>query len=208
MAEGLSLIWDLDGTLLDTYAAITAAAGQVAEGHGRPMGREEILAGVKTTSVLDLLNDLAGQTGEDGAELWAEYRALERTFPKAPLMAGAAETLAALREMGCRHFVFTHKGLPARGVLRELGLAPFFEEVVSVADGFPRKPAPEGISYLVEKYGLDRRRTYYVGDRDLDAQCARNAGVGSILLAGPYLKEKADFRVERLEDIPALTEKL
>ena len=204
MAEALSFIWDLDGTLLDTYAAITAAAERVATRHGAHMSRGEVLAQIKTTSVGEMLSALARERGEEPETLWGEYRALEKDFPTPPLMAGAAETLVALRDMGCRHFVFTHKGLTAQKVLEEAGLAPFFEEVVSVADGFPRKPAPDGLNYLVDKYGLDRRRTYYVGDRDVDARCAENAGVGSILLAGPYLREEADFLVEGLADIPGL----
>ncbi len=203
MAEALTFIWDLDGTLLDTYAVIAAAAEQVTARYGRNMSWAEILAWTKTTSVRNLLSHLARETGEDPEALWEEYRALEREFPKAPLMEGARETLTALREMGCRHFVFTHKG-QARAVLEELGLTPFFEEVVSVVDGFPRKPAPGGLNYLLDKHRLDPRRTYYVGDRDIDAQCAQNAGVGSILLDGPYLRERADFRVEQLEDIPGL----
>lgn len=204
MAESLSFIWDLDGTLLDTYAAITAAAEQVAARHGAHMSRGEVLARVKTASVREMLSALARERGEEPEALWGEYRALERDFPKPPLMAGAMETLTALRDMGCRHFVFTHKGESTREVLEEAGLAPFFEEVVSVADGFPRKPAPDGLDYLVDRYALDRRRTYYVGDRDVDARCAKNAGVGSILLAGPYLREEADLRVEGLADIPGL----
>lgn len=204
MAEALSFIWDLDGTLLDTYAAITAAAERVAAHHGVYMSRGEVLAQIKTTSVGEMLSALARERGEEPETLWGEYRALERDFPKPPLVDGTAETLAALRDMGCRHFVFTHKGESAREVLEETGLAPFFEEVVSVADGFPRKPAPDGLDYLVDRYGLDRRRTYYVGDRDVDARCAKNAGVGSILLDGPYLRGEADFRVEGLADIPGL----
>lgn len=204
MAEDLSFIWDLDGTLLDTYAAITAAAERVAVRHGAHMGRGEVLARIKTTSVGEMLSALARERGEEPETLWGEYRALERDFPKPPLMAGAMETLTALRDMGCRHFVFTHKGESTREVLAGLGLAPFFEEVVSVVDGFPRKPAPDGLDYLVDRYGLDRGKTYYVGDRDVDARCAKNAGVGSILLAGPYLREEADFLVEGLADIPGL----
>lgn len=204
MAENLFFIWDLDGTLLDTYAAITAAAERVAARHGAHMSRGEVLAQIKTTSVGEMLSALARERGEEPETLWGEYRALEKDFPTPPLIEGAAETLAALRDMGCRHFVFTHKGESTREVLEEVGLAPFFEEVVSVADGFPRKPAPDALNYLVDKYGLDRRRTYYVGDRDVDARCAKNAGVGSILLAGPYIKEKTNFLVEGLEDIPGL----
>lgn len=204
MAESLSFIWDLDGTLLDTYAAITAAAERVAARHGAHMSRGEVLAQIKTTSVGEMLSALARERGEEPETLWGEYRALERDFPTPPLMEGVAGTLVALRDMGCRHFVFTHKGLTAQKVLKETGLAPFFEEVVSVADGFPRKPAPDGLNYLVDRYGLDRRRTYYVGDRDVDARCAKNAGVGSILLDGPYLRGEADFLLEGLADIPGL----
>lgn len=204
MADALHFIWDLDGTLLDTYAAITAAAEQVAARHGAHMGRREVLAQIKTTSVREMLSALARERGEEPETLWGEYRALEEIFPPPTLMEGAAETLARLRDRGCDHFVFTHKGESTREVLTGLGLAPFFREVVSVADGFPRKPAPDALNYLVDRYGLDRERTYYVGDRDVDARCAKNAGVGSILLAGPYLRGEADFRVEGLTDIPGL----
>ncbi len=48
-------------------------------------------------------------------------------------------------------------------------------------NGFPRKPEPDAIDYLVGKYGLERKNTFYVGDRSLDMECAANAGIGGIL---------------------------
>ena len=60
-------------------------------------------------------------------------------------------------------------------------MASFFREVVTSQSGFARKPAPDGILYLVEKYGLEPENTYYVGDRSMDMECAKNAGVSGIL---------------------------
>ena len=58
---------------------------------------------------------------------------------------------------------------------------------VTKKNGFGRKPEPDGINYLVDKYGLDRQKTFYVGDRSIDMECAANAGIGGIL----YLPENA-----------------
>ena len=43
------------------------------------------------------------------------------------------------------------------------------------------KPSGDGVRYLVEKYGLDPDRTWYVGDRSLDVLCAKDAGVKALL---------------------------
>lgn len=56
----------------------------------------------------------------------------------------------------------------------------YFTEIVTTANGFARKPDPEGVNYLVEKYQLDKASTYYVGDRTLDVDVAFNSGIQSI----------------------------
>ena len=66
-------------------------------------------------------------------------------------------------------------------VLRRLGLYGFFDEIITGQSGFPRKPAPDALLYLIGKYALDPSETYYVGDRTIDMDCARNAGVSGIL---------------------------
>ena len=60
--------------------------------------------------------------------------------------------------------------------------------MVTSANGFARKPQPEAIEYLVEKYDLDKASTYYVGDRRIDVEAAENAGVKSINLGQPASK--------------------
>ena len=70
-------------------------------------------------------------------------------------------------------------------MLKSLGLYDFFLEIITSQDGFPRKPEPDAIRYLLEKYGLDRENTFYVGDRSLDMECAKNAGIHRVLFLPP-----------------------
>ena len=81
----------------------------------------------------------------------------------------------------------------------------YFLEILTSQSGFPRKPDPQALRYLMDKYELDPAATYYVGDRSLDMECAANAGIQGIL----YLPEdshsvSADseaFQVRNLPDI-------
>jgi len=196
-----ALIWDLDGTLMDSYPLIAGAVEDILAHHGHPMDHSDVLAAIKSTSVGQFLAGLSGELGESPEALYAEYRGREAQFSLPPLLPGAKECLEALGEMGCTHFVFTHKGTSALEVLEGLGIASHFREVVSVAQGFPRKPDPAALRYLMDKYHLDPAHTWYVGDRDVDAQCGKNAGVRTALLSGPYLTEGADV-VESLEELP------
>ena len=66
-------------------------------------------------------------------------------------------------------------------VLENIGLANSFVEIVNSLNGFKRKPDPEGLNYLIDKYKLDKNNTYYVGDRPLDIKCANNAHIKSIM---------------------------
>ena len=73
-------------------------------------------------------------------------------------------------------------------MLERLGFGAFFAETVTSQNSFPRKPAPDAIRYLIQKYRLDPKTAFYVGDRTIDMDCARNAGVQGILFlpAGSY----------------------
>ena len=199
-------IWDLDGTLLDSYGSIVSSLVSVARACGTEDEREEILKAVKQGSVSGYLRGLAGRTGKETAELFGTYRTVSHErMDEIGLIPGALETLEALRNAGARHFVYTHRGKSTGALLERLGLAPFFEEVVTAEYGLALKPAGDGVDYLVEKYALDRAETAYVGDRTLDIECAVNAGVRAIL----YLPEgscveptaKEDLIIRTLEEL-------
>ena len=181
--QELTFIWDMDGTLVDSYPAIVPAAAEALAALGLPVEEEALRRRMLRSSVKAVLEELASENGLDAAALRADFaRSNDSHISAIPAMPHAAETLSALRAAGHRSFVYTHRGASCPVILEQTGLRGYFTEVVTALQGFPRKPAPDGILYLIGKYGLDPARCWYVGDRRLDVEAAENAGIGSILL--------------------------
>ena len=120
------------------------------------------------------------------------------------LMLGAREVLAWADEAGILQFVYTHKGDNAFTILRDLGLESYFTEILTSQSGFSRKPSPEVATYLLDKYELNPRTTYYIGDRTLDVEFAQNSGIQSInFFESSY---EGNQRIQALADIPYIFE--
>ena len=204
-----ALIWDMDGTLVDSYPAIVPAARETLGEFGLALSEEEIRREVLDTSVGALLQRVAREQGWDPAPLQAAFQSRnDSRIGSIRPMPHARDCLAALKEAGCRSFVYTHRGASCPEILEHTGLRPYFTELVTALAGFPRKPAPDGILYLMEKYDLDPAACFYVGDRRLDLEAAGNAGVGCIFYAPPENPVaptgRERFIVRDLLEIPAL----
>ena len=207
--ERLALIWDMDGTLVDSYPAIVPAARETLAAFGVTLGQEEIHREVIQSSVGALLERIARERGLDPAPLKADFgRRNDSRIQAIRPMPHARECLEALQRAGHRSFVYTHRGASCPAILRQNNLDGFFTEIVTALDGFPRKPAPDAILYLLEKYRLDPARCFYVGDRSLDIEAAERAGIGSILLLDPQSPGRPTGRethvVRDLGEIPGL----
>ncbi len=175
-------IWDMDGTLIDSYDAIVSALADVAEACGVQDSPGQILRAVKQESVSGYLRDLSAGSGKSTETLYQMYRAVgHANDDQITLIPGAAETLKVLQDQGAKHFVYTHRGSTTRPLLERLGIREHFTETVTSENGFRPKPSGEGVEYLLEKYALDRMKTAYVGDRALDVLCAKDAGVQAVL---------------------------
>ena len=178
-----TFIWDLDGTLLDSYEAILAGIQETYEQFDIPFDREEVRNFILRYSVKDLLARDADHYGLDSEELnRVRASSLKEKNTQIPLMHGAREILAWTEEQGIQNFVFTHKSDNAFQVLTDLGIIQHFTEILTSDSGFARKPSPEALLYLIDKYQLDKASTYYVGDRLLDVETAIRAGISSINL--------------------------
>ncbi len=178
-----TFIWDLDGTLLDSYQAILAGIEETYAQFDIPFDREEIHAFILTYSVKDLLARDAQKYGKDLVQLnQARANSLREKNTAIQLMEGAREVLEWTVQEGIQNFIYTHKSDNAFQVLEDLGVDHYFTEILTSDSGFARKPAPEALLYLIEKYDLDKSTTYYVGDRLLDVETALAAGIGSINL--------------------------
>ena len=178
-----TFIWDLDGTLLDSYEAILAGIQETYEQFNLSYDREEVRNFILRYSVKDLLVRDADQYGLDSEELnRVRASSLKEKNTQIPLMDGAREILEWTAEQGIQNFVYTHKSDNAFQVLADLGIAQHFTEILTSDSGFARKPSPEAMLYLIDKYQLNKGTTYYIGDRLLDAETAIRAGISSINL--------------------------
>ena len=199
-----AFIWDLDGTLLDSYGVIASSLRQTLEELEVPMEEAEIRRRATEGSVSDVVNYAAAAAGRTFSEIKRRYSEISGgRYREITAMPHAQEALEETAALGALHFIYTHRGSTTLPVLENLGLDRFFQEVVSSLNGFPRKPAPDALLYLLEKHRLERDRVYYVGDRTLDVDCAKSAGVRSVLYS-PSGAGTADYVIRDLLDIRKL----
>lgn len=196
----IAFIWDLDGTLLDSYEAILSGIEETFGQFTIPYDKEEVREFILKYSVQDLLVQVAEGRKLD-VEVLNQVRAqsLAEKNAQVVLIPGAREMLDWTDQVGIRNFVYTHKGDNALTILRDLGLESYFTEILTSQSGFARKPSPEAATYLLDKYQLDPDKTYYIGDRTLDVEFAQNSGIQSInFLESTY---EGNHRIQALADI-------
>ena len=198
-----AFIWDLDGTLLDSYEAILSGIEETYAQFSIPFDKEKVRAFILKYSVQDLLVQVAEERGLDVDRLnQVRAQSLAEKNAQVVLMPGAREVLAWADKQGIQQFVYTHKGDNAFSILRDLGLDSYFAEILTSQSGFARKPNPEAATYLINKYHLKPDRTFYIGDRTLDIEFAQNSGIQSI----NFLESSAvcNRQISQLEDISSL----
>ena len=200
-----AFIWDLDGTLLDSYEAILSGIEETFCQFSILYDKEKVRDFILKYSVQDLLEQVAEERNLDAKELnQVRSQSLAEKNAQVVLMLGAREVLAWADEAGILQFVYTHKGDNAFTILRDLGLESYFTEILTSQSGFSRKPSPEVATYLLDKYELNPRTTYYIGDRTLDVELAQNSGIQSInFLESSY---EGNQRIQALADIPYIFE--
>ena len=198
----IALIWDFDGTIVDSYPIILRALLKSFEGYNLDYTEEEIYAFIKRVSVEAFFLKISSEIG-------IEISTIRKTFQENvnkdnhdyKLITHAKEILDFLKDKKTHNFIFTHSGKKAIDILTDLGIKDYFEEVITKEMGFPRKPDRKAIDYLVDKYSLDRKNTYYIGDRELDIDCAKNSEILSILLSDDLHDIGETYRIKDLLDI-------
>ena len=198
-----AFIWDLDGTLLDSYEAILSGIEETYAQFSIPFDKEKVRAFILKYSVQDLLVQVAEERGLDVDRLnQVRAQSLAEKNAQVILTPGAREVLAWANQQGIQQFVYTHKGDNALTILRDLGLDVYFTEILTSQSGFARKPSPEAATYLISKYHLKPDRTFYIGDRTLDIDFAQNSGIQSINFLGASVD--CNHQISCLADIFSL----
>lgn len=211
-----TVLFDLDGTLIDSIELILRSMRAVFDGRPGPAPSDaDWLAGVGTP----LARQLSPWAGSDAelAELVASYRRFQMRHHDDMIRAypGVPETLAALRERGHPMAIVTSKGdeMAARG-LRHLGLLDYFDVVVGCDSCTRHKPDPEPARLALERLGYEPAHAVMVGDSVHDMACGNAAGVATVgALWGPFsradlLTASPAYYLERIRDLPGLVERI
>lgn len=200
-----TFIWDFDGTLVDSYPAILESLEVTYRAFQIPFDATHVEKYILEKSTGDLLLELERTHGISFERL-KKKQSIEQAArdDSIVLMPGAREILEWTRKQGIQNIIYTHKGVTTESVLKRLGIFDYFTEVVTSANGFKRKPHPQAVDYLMEKYHLTRESTVYIGDRSIDMALAFNAGIKSINLT--QAENEFNHRVTKLTDIVDLVD--
>lgn len=189
----MTYIWDLDGTLIDSYPMIMKSLMDVLDYFKIKLEKEYVYNFIMQKSVHEFLEELSNTYSIDLDILRIKHRDFEiKTERNVVLMDYAKETLEGIINRKDINFIYTHKGPISKEILKDLGIYSYFKDVITSEDGFKKKPDPEGINYILKKYNINKEEVYYVGDRPLDVLCAKNANVKSIL----YKKEGSPIEID------------
>ena len=180
-----AVLFDMDGTLLDTLEDLRSGVNVALGRHGYP---EHTLEEVRTyvgngAGVLIRKALPEGTPEEEFRQILKEYKEWYRVnyCTKTRPYPGVAELLEELRRRGVKTAVVSNK---PHAVTKELaekffpGLPAFGQK-----DGVPRKPEPDMVFQALEALGADRSRSVYVGDSEVDVATARNAGLPVITVS-------------------------
>jgi phosphoglycolate phosphatase len=188
------IVFDWDGTLMDSEARIRACMQAAAADLALPVPATEAIREIiglgLYEAVVSLYPDIDESSANRVVERYRHHYLVENATPS-PLFHGSAETIRALESMGFLLAVATGKG--RRGldsVLESTGLGPCFHTTRSADDAFS-KPHPDMLLQILDQLGVDADRALMVGDTAFDLQMAANARVASLAVTyGVHSRER------------------
>lgn len=176
------LIFDLDGTLIDSKLDLAISVNATLDRFGKPhLPNETIYSYVGRGASVLVRRAMGDNTPESEAEEAVRFflqfyrsHALEHT----KLYPGVREALAAIHNSRIPMAVLTNKPVQiSRDIIAALGLSEYFFEICGGDSFEEKKPNPIGILKLMEEKNASSQKTIMIGDSTVDIQTARNAGV-------------------------------
>lgn len=194
------IIWDLDGTLMDTIVDLKNAVNHALRINGMPERTLDEVRRFVGNGVRRLV-ELAVPESMDGGRLnpalfdkvFADFKSyyVEHCQDNTGLYEGIAETLQALRDEGIRMAVVSNKlqqgvtelansEIHTTGRNDRLRLCDYMEVSIGERPDMARKPAPDMVLKALDELGADRDEAVYIGDSEVDVATARNSGLPCI----------------------------
>ena len=206
-----AVVFDLDGTLLDSYAAIHECLSLVYAAFGRTPGTPEETRRMVGHGLEALVARAVGEANvAEGVRIFRER--YEKVGPaSSTLLPGADAVTRRLHGAGIPLAIASNKpGRFSREILETLGILGRFAFVGGPDDGFPAKPAPHMVFMALATMGARGSESVYVGDMPVDVATARAAGVPIVAIpTGSATREELeaaspDLLIRDLNELPLL----
>jgi phosphoglycolate phosphatase len=178
-SEVRALIFDLDGTLIDSKLDLALSVNATLAELGRnPLPHEQIFSYVGQGAPALIARALGSAASEQdcllGLEYFIKYYSAHK-LDNTVLYPGVLETLDALK--GMLIAVYTNKPVRvSRSIIQELGIASHFRSVYGGNSFERKKPDPMGVESILREFGAGPAQVMIVGDSEVDVQTARNSG--------------------------------
>jgi phosphoglycolate phosphatase len=206
------LIFDLDGTLVDSKKDLTASVNHIRHQFDLPVLTEEEIARFIGSGALMLIRRVLGAKATEsnvqmGLQMFLSYYRAHM-LDSTTLYAGVRETLEALS--GCRLAVLTNKPVHfSCAMLDGLGIYKYFAAVYGGNSFDHKKPDPVGVFQILSDTKGNRERTWMIGDSSVDVLTGRNAGVKTCGVTYGYATETfkevpPDYLIDNFSDLEAL----
>ena len=208
-----AVLFDLDGTLLDTLDDIADSANRALGIFGypaRPADAYRYFVGNGVDKLMLRIIPAEAQTPEKIAAVKKEYvewykdHSLDRTRP----YGGVTEMLGSLKSLPLKLAVVSNKpDADSKFTVSRSFAADLFDVVSGGQSGVPLKPDPAIALTILESFGVSPREAVMVGDTSVDISTAKNAGCVSVGAAWgfrPEEAEDADFVISHPSELPGL----
>jgi len=191
------LIFDFDGTLVDSYPQIESAFAHVMRTHRLDDAARLLFRQSRGQPLPEQMKRVAPEMWE---ELVATYRSVDSSLGHARVFRGIPTLVRKLRQAGTPLGVVSCKRRAlVEAELEATGLRGFFDVVIGFEDVTPPKPAPDPLLAAIAYLGLSRSNAVYVGDSMVDLETGRAARVRTVLAAWGLKPElRAEFWRHRL----------
>ena len=189
-----AVLFDMDGTVLDTVGDLTDAINVSLEKFGFPVRSQEEVKSFLGKGPAHFVN-CAVPEGTDEATrrqvlaFYEPYYDSHCQIKTAPYP-GIMELLHCLKNRGIQLAVISNKQEPAVKALAARHFGDLLALAVGTSDSIPCKPNPAAVLSAMGELGVEKSETLYVGDMDVDLNTARNAGIACVCVAWGFLGRK------------------
>lgn len=182
-----AVVFDLDGTLLDTLADLTNSANAMMRQFGMPQRTTDEIRSFVGNGIRRLIQQIVpgGEENPEFERVYSGFRAYynEHCMEETEPYPGIIALLDWLKKAGCRTAIVSNKADFAVKKLRDIYFGELIDAAIGEREGCRRKPAPDSVFQALAELGIDRSRAVYVGDSDVDLRTAENAGMDCIAVS-------------------------